>query len=74
MPVGIGVGVGGLASAGASLIGSSEQANAANNAANLQEKQYQQTRSDLLPFTQGGTSATNMLLQQLPSLTAPVAW
>lgn len=72
MPVGIGLGVAGVASAGASLIGSSQQANAANNAAQLQENQYQQTRKDLLPFTQAGTSATNMLLQQLPRLTAPV--
>jgi hypothetical protein len=68
----IALGVSGIASAGASLIGSSEQANAANNAANMQEKQYQETRSDLLPFTRAGQSATNMLTQQLPALSAPI--
>lgn len=58
--------------AGANLIGSSEQANAAQQAAQLQENQYKQTRKDLLPYNQAGQTATNALVSQLPSLTAPV--
>lgn len=38
----------------------------------MQQQQYQQTRADLAPYNQAGQSATNMLLQQLPSLIAPV--
>jgi hypothetical protein len=72
MPVGIGLGVAGVASAGANLIGSQTQANAATTAANMQEQQYNQTRSDLMPYNQAGQTATNMLTQQLPSLTAPI--
>lgn len=72
MPVGIGIGVSGIVGAGANLLGSSQQANAANNAANLQQQQYQQTRSDLLPYNQAGQAATNALTQQLPGLTAPI--
>jgi hypothetical protein len=38
----------------------------------MQKQQYDQTRQDLLPFTQAGTTATNMLTAQLPQLTSPI--
>lgn len=49
--------------AGASLIGSSQSAGAAKDAANLQAQQYQQTRADLLPYNQTGQGV-------LPALSA----
>jgi hypothetical protein len=72
MPVGAAIGVSGLAGAATNLIGGQTQAAAANRAADLQQQQYKQTRADLQPFVQAGTNATNLLTQQLPSLTAPV--
>jgi hypothetical protein len=72
MPVGAAIGVSGLAGAATNLIGGQTQAAAANRAADLQQAQYKQTRADLQPFVQAGTNATNLLTQQLPSLTAPV--
>lgn len=55
-----GVAVAGLAgsaiSAGAAKSAASQQANAATNAANLQQGQFQQVRSDLLPYNQTGQS------------------
>jgi hypothetical protein len=72
MPIGAGLGIAGLASAGASLYGSSQQSNAAQQAANLQQQQYQQTRSDLLPYNQAGQNATNALMTALTTLTAPI--
>lgn len=71
MPVGATIGAGVLG-AGASLAGSAMQASAANRAANLQQQQYEQARSDLMPYTQAGYQGTNMLLQKLPGLTAPI--
>lgn len=71
MPIGATIG-GAVIGAGANLIGGSMQASAANNAANLQQQQYQQTRNDLLPFTKAGQTATNALLTALPTLTAPI--
>lgn len=38
----------------------------------MQQDQYNQTRTDLQPFTQAGQSASNQLTQQLPGLTAPI--
>lgn len=71
MPIGATIG-GAVIGAGANLIGGSMQANAANNAANLNMQQAQQTRKDLLPYNQAGQTATNALLTALPTLTAPV--
>jgi hypothetical protein len=71
MPIGATIGSA-VIGAGANLLGGNMQASAANNAANLNEQQYQQTRSDLLPYNKAGQTATNALLKALPSLTAPV--
>ena len=71
MPLGATIGSA-VIGAGANLLGGNMQASAANNAANLNEQQYQQTRSDLLPYNKAGQTATNALLKALPSLTAPV--
>jgi len=53
---------------GSSLLGSSaasraasQQANAANRAADLQNEQYQQTRRDQMPYMQAGTRALTKL-------------
>jgi hypothetical protein len=72
MPVGAGLGIAGLASAGASIYGANQQSSAAQQAANLQQQQYKQTRSDLLPYNQAGQTATSALAQQLPALSAPI--
>lgn len=68
----IAIGASALIGAGANLIGSQQQANAANRAADLQQQQYQQTRADLMPYNTAGQGATNMLTAALPSLTAPI--
>lgn len=56
---------GAVIGAGASMYASnkaaSTEANAANNAANLNQQQYQQTRSDLQPYVQGGYGAQKAL-------------
>lgn len=64
----IAAGVGAVASVGGALITSGAaksaagtQAKAAKNAANMQMQQYQQTRSDLLPFASAGGSANSAL-------------
>lgn len=63
--VAVAIGGAGLLTAGASIIGSSNaasaQENAANTAAQTQLKMYDQTRSDLLPYNQGGQTAFNNL-------------
>jgi len=53
---------------GSSLLGSSaasraasQQANAANRAADLQNEQYQQTRQDQMPYMEAGRTALNAL-------------
>ena len=56
MPVGAIVGAGVLG-AGASIYGANKQSKAANNAANLQMQQYQQTRADLAPYREAGAMA-----------------
>src|SRR5690348_13751340 len=57
--VAVAIGGSALLGAGASLIGSGEQADAANNAAGLQDRQYQQTREDFTPWrTAGGNAIT----------------
>jgi hypothetical protein len=66
----------GIASAGASLIGSSKaagaQEHAANKASNTEMAMYRRTRADLLPFQRSGRQALNQLMPQLPALTAPI--
>src|SRR6185437_10895506 len=68
----IAIGITGVVGAGASLMGANAQANAATQAAQMQKDQYNQTRSDLLPYNQAGQAATNKLTAELPSLTAPI--
>lgn len=83
MPVGASIGIAGVAGAAANLIGGQQQAaatktaaetqaDALNSATAEQQAQYQQTRSDLLPYNTAGQTATNSLVAQLPSLTAPI--
>jgi hypothetical protein len=43
--------------AGASLLGSSQQAGAAQDAANLQHSQFEETRQDYAPWRQAGSAA-----------------
>lgn len=51
----------GVIGAGASIFGASQQAGAAKDAAAQQMAMYQQTRSDLQPFMQGGAGAFSQL-------------
>lgn len=66
----------GALSAGSSIFGASSAANAqeqaANNATNAQLQMFQQTQQNLQPFINKGNKAENMLMGQLPSLTAPI--
>lgn len=71
MGVGAAIGVsaaaglaGSAISAGAAKSAASQQANAATAAANLQESQYQQTRSDLLPYNTAGQAGLPALQAQ----------
>jgi len=52
-----GIAAGAAVSAAGSIIGGGQAAKGAKQAADAQEKQYQQTRSDLLPYTQAGYTA-----------------
>ena len=62
---------GSIISSNAAQSAANTQAQAADQASQLQQNQYQQTRSDLLPFQQEGTAANQTLNAELPSLTAP---
>jgi hypothetical protein len=64
MALGIGAAIlGGAAISGiGSLLAGDKQSDAAKSAARGTQQQYQQTRSDLLPYTQGGTVALNELM------------
>lgn len=58
------IGAAGIGAAG-SIIGGSQASSAANHAADLQQQRYEQTRSDLMPYTQAGQldmAAANRLL------------
>lgn len=63
--------IGGVGSAIGAGKAAKAQENAAATASAQAEQQYQQTRSDLLPYNQQGQAAGNMLTKQLGSLTAP---
>jgi hypothetical protein len=69
------IGGGAILGAGASIYGASKAADAQKSAADkasaTQMAMYNQTRSDLQPFVQAGTDATNKLTGQIDSLTAP---
>lgn len=64
--------IGAGASAVASHSASSAATNASDKNAAIQQQQYNQTRSDLLPYAQAGNSALSALQQRL-GLTAPGA-
>lgn len=71
MPVGAAIGsaVGALGGGVASMMGANAQASAANQAAANQMAMYKQTRSDLLPFMQGGAGAFAGLAGLAPGMT-----
>lgn len=76
MPV-AGAIIGGVASVGSALIGSSAaksaantQADAARYAADMQMKQYEQTRTDLKPYTDAGVSTLSDLVGRMDNLTS----
>lgn len=57
--------VGSLASSGAASDAAGVQADAGRAAAEMQQKQYEQTRADLTPFRETGVQANNKLAQLL---------
>lgn len=61
----------GVIGANAASSAAKTQAAAANNAANMAQAQYGQTRADLLPYNLAGQFAVNDLVGRLPGLTAP---
>jgi hypothetical protein len=64
--------VGAAANAYGSYEASKTQANAAQNAANLQMAMYGQTRSDLAPYRGYGQQAGDVLMSRLNELTSPI--
>lgn len=76
--MGIGAAIGGVASLAGGLFGASAaedagqaQIQAAQIAAAQSQKQYQQTRSDLMPYQGMGQASGQMLMGRLGELTAP---
>lgn len=70
-------GIGAVASIGSAAIGSSAaksaaktQAQAAQYAADLQQKQYEQTREDLAPYRDAGAASLKDLVSRMPELTS----
>jgi hypothetical protein len=65
MPIGAAIGGAGILSAGASIYGSTQAANAQTNAANQAnqtiQQQYQQNSQNLAPWMQNGTNSSNLL-------------
>jgi hypothetical protein len=62
---------GALISGNAAQSAAGTQAAGAGRAADLQQQMYQQTRSDLAPWMQGGQVALSQLQSQLPQFTQP---
>jgi hypothetical protein len=58
--------------AGASVAGASMQAGATKKASDVQERMFQQTREDLLPYNTAGQDATKQLSNRLAELTSPI--
>src|ERR1700761_8645435 len=54
---GVGTAVSGVANAAATIGAASMEADAVNNATNLQQQRYDTTRGDLLPYNQAGQNA-----------------
>lgn len=63
--------VGGLLGSNSAKSAASTQANAASQAAALQQEQYQQTRADLAPYRGYGQTGGDQLINQLGYVTAP---
>src|SRR5665213_2192780 len=66
----------GIIGAGASIYGSSQAANAqeqaAQTASNTQMSMFNQDQADLAPYMQGGQTGLNMLTNQIGNLTTPI--
>lgn len=58
--------------AGTSLAGASMQAKSTQKASDVQERMYQQTREDLLPYNEAGQDAVGQLRNRLTELTSPI--
>jgi hypothetical protein len=58
--------------AGASVAGAGIQAKSTQKASDVQERMFQQTREDLLPYNTAGQDATKMLSNRLTELTSPI--
>lgn len=75
MPIGAVIGsvAGGAIAAGGSVIAANKQAKAAGKATDVQERMYEQTRSDLMPYSEVGKGALYSLadLYGLPTPTNP---
>ena len=69
--IGIGMAVGGVATAIGASSAAHAQEKAAQQATRAQMGMYNQTRSDLQPFQQAGQGALNDLTARLPQLTSP---
>jgi hypothetical protein len=69
--IGIGMAVGGVATAIGASSAAHAQEKAAQQATQAQMGMYNQTRSDLQPFQQAGQGALNDLTARLPQLTSP---
>lgn len=67
----------GALGAGATIFGASKaadaQVSAADKAAAIQQQQYSTTRSDLAPYRDAGSNATDQLNKRLTELTTPIA-
>lgn len=71
MPVGATIGSA-VIGAGTSLIGANQQKKATDKATAVQQKMYDQARSDLSPYRAAGEQGTNMLMSALPELTSSI--
>ena len=69
--IGVGMAVGGIATAVGASSAAHAQERAAKQATQVQQAQYNQTRSDLMPYQTAGQGATNELTARLPDLTSP---
>lgn len=58
--------------AGASVASGAMQAKGAKKSADTQERMYEQTRADLLPYNEAGQYATGQLRNRLTELTSPI--
>lgn len=63
--IAVAIGGAGLLSAGASIYGSNKQADAANNAANVQEQMFDKSQANLSPFVNAGSSVLPLLTKLL---------